>query len=81
MQTAAAGVKMDIKGEAKAVRSSLLPATKNQSKRDLYIKIFKEEFIREMQFIWDVANDRAKPKDNFTSKIVALLKDPPVSIP
>ncbi|MES2217098.1 MAG: protein kinase [Pseudomonadota bacterium] len=43
-------------------------------KRNLYIKIFKQELIRELFYLWDVANNRATARDNFTSKLVTLLK-------
>lgn len=58
-----------------------VPLQEERTKRDLYIKIFKQEFIRELQYLWDVANDRATARSTFTEKLVEKLKVLPKEIP
>lgn len=60
---------------------SVVHQTQNQTKRTLYIKIFKQEFIRELEFAWDVASGRAEARDDFATKIAALLKNGSPKIP
>lgn len=56
---------------------SVVTLTESQSladkKRHLYVNVFKREFIRELVYLWDVANNRAAPRDTFTKKMVDLL--------
>lgn len=43
------------------------------SKKELYTKVFKQEFLRELEYLWDVANRRAKARDTFTTKLIEQL--------
>jgi uncharacterized protein YjbI with pentapeptide repeats len=43
-------------------------------KRDLYVKVFKQELIRELQYLWDVANDRADMHDAFIDQLIYVLQ-------
>lgn len=55
-----------------------IPTTPADQKRQLYQKVLKEEFLREMQYLWDVANDRAAARDTLTATIVGQLKKIPI---
>ncbi len=63
------------------VSSTAVPMAVQHTKRSLYIKVFKQEFIRELTFIWDVVAGRATARDSFTTKIAGLLKNNATSIP
>jgi hypothetical protein len=50
-------------------------------KRDLYFKVFKKELIRELYYLWDVANGRAAPRDAFTDQMIKGLSLAASSVP
>ncbi len=60
--------------------TSVLPP-EAQRKRDLFTKVLKEEFLAELKYLWDVANNRAVPRDTLTNKIVTQLKTAVAFIP
>ncbi len=73
MFATAASPKVDTKSDSKSTPAAILPAIEKHSKRDLYIKIFQQEFVRELEYLWDVANKRAVARDKFTTQLAALL--------
>ncbi len=50
-------------------------ATGIQRKYLLFKKVLKEEFLRELEYLWDVANNRATPRDTMAKIIVDQLKN------
>jgi WD40 repeat protein/uncharacterized protein YjbI with pentapeptide repeats len=50
--------------------------TKNPTfnKRELFTSVFQEEFLRELDFLWDVMNGRATSRDGFTQRLISLLQ-------
>jgi uncharacterized protein YjbI with pentapeptide repeats len=46
----------------------------NNLKRDVYVKVFKQELIRELQYLWDVANNRAAMRDTFIDQMMNALQ-------
>ncbi len=81
LETATAAAPIIDAKDQKTIAINVVPPQAMRSKRDLYIKIYKQEFIRELQFAWDVANDRATARTTFTEKLVESLKALPQEIP
>ncbi len=69
---ATASSKIDTKSDSKPT-PAILPTIVKLPKRDLYIKVFAQEFVRELEYLWDVANKRAVARDKFTTQLAALL--------
>ncbi len=44
------------------------------SKKKHFVRIFKQEFQRELTFLWDVLSDRNTQRADFTDWIVDLVK-------
>ncbi len=43
-------------------------------KRALFVKVLREEFLRELMYLWEVANGRAQPRDTLTQKVLAPVQ-------
>ncbi len=55
--------------------------SKEDHKRDLFKKILKDEFLRELSHTSDVVHGRAEPRDTFVEKVVKQLKEVTAIIP
>ena len=71
----------DSKQDSKNTVSVILSPVEKPSKRELYIKVFKQEFVRELEYLWDVANKRAVARDAFINSLVSLLTAAAPSVP
>ena len=45
-----------------------------ERKRALFVKVLREEFLRELIYLWEVANGRAQSRDTLTQKILAPVQ-------
>lgn len=55
---------------------TLLPVSNRSDidrKRSLFMKILKDEFLRELNYLWEVANGRAVPRDTVVTQILQPL--------
>ena len=44
-----------------------------QRKRDLFVNVLKEEFLRELHYVWEIVNKRAAPRDTLAQQLVKPL--------